>query len=255
MITFKPIPHLPAGAAPGSKGLPRAGPGGAPARSGVQRLTHLAGFILFILLNATLFIRPAEIIPSLEDMQIYEALIIACLVVSLPAVLEQLRADSLTAAPITVCVLGMLAAVVLSHLSDFSIYGARTSGWEFWKVLVYYLLFVGLVNTPSRMRWFLTWLVGFIVVIAGLALLQFHGEIYIPALEAMEQTDIDEETGEIIVFYRLCSTGIYNDPNDLCLILVTGMVICLYWLTNRGTWLIWRLPSLPLLGLLVTRCL
>jgi O-antigen ligase len=27
------------------------------------------------------------------------------------------------------------------------------------------------------------------------------------------------------------------------------MVICLYWLTNRGTWLIWRLPSLPLLGL------
>ena len=129
MITFKPIPRLPAGAAPGSKGLPRAGPGGAPARSGVQRLTHLAGFILFILLNATLFIRPAEIIPSLEDVQIYEALIIACLVVSLPAVLEQLRADSLTAAPITVCVLGMLAAVVLSHLSDFSIYGARTSGW------------------------------------------------------------------------------------------------------------------------------
>src|SRR5207249_4102486 len=153
------------------------------------------------------------------------------------------------AVPITVCVLGMLAAVVLSHLSDFSIYGARTSGWEFWKVLVYYLLFVGLVNTPSRMRWFLTWLVGFIVVIAGLALLQYHGVIDIPALAAMEQRDIDEETGEIIVFYRLCSTGVYNDPNDLCLILVAAMAVCLYWLTGRGTSLLGRLPSIPLLGL------
>jgi O-antigen ligase len=211
--------------------------------------THLVGFILFILVNAVLFIRPAEIIDSLEDWPIYEILIIACLVASLPAIFEQLMSNSLVASPVTVCVFGILSAIVLSHLSNLSIYGARTSGYEFAKVVAYYVLFIGLVNTPSRLRWFLMLLVGFTVVLAGLALLQYHGVINIPALEAIEQTDIDEETGDIIVFYRLCSTGIYNDPNDLCLILVTGIVICLYWLTNRGSSLLWRLSSIPLLGL------
>jgi O-antigen ligase len=41
---------------------------------------------------------------------------------------------------------------------------------------------------------------------------------------------VDPESGQLQYLRRLCSTGIYNDPNDLCLILVTAMVICLYWL-------------------------
>ena len=215
---------------------------------------QLLGFLLFLLVNATLFIRPAEIVPGLEDFRIYEALILVCLAVSLPAVLGQFNPQSLLTQPVTVCVFGLLLAIVLSHLFNFSIYGARTSGFEFAKVLVYYLLFVLLVNNPSRLRWFLTWLVGCTLVLVVLALLQYHGVINIPALKApwtdflpIEQTDLDEEA-DLTVFNRLCGAGIYNDPNDLCLILVTVMVICLYWLTNHGSRLLWRLPAVLLLG-------
>src|SRR6516165_11011518 len=58
------------------------------------------GFALFILLNAVLFIRPAEIVPDLLDLPIYEVLILSCVVVSLPAILERVRLSSLAAQPI-----------------------------------------------------------------------------------------------------------------------------------------------------------
>src|SRR5262245_38701086 len=135
------------------------------------------GFGLFILVNAVLFIRPAEVVPDLEKAPIYEVVILACLAVSLPSVLEQLSPAALSGRPITVCVLGLLAAVMLSHLSHFSPGAAYDAGFAFAKVVVYYLLLVGLVNTPGRLRCFLLWLVGFVVVLTLLALLQYHGVI------------------------------------------------------------------------------
>ena len=46
-------------------------------------------FFLFILANALLFIRPSELIPDLHAVEIYRWFILACLVVSAPAVLKQ----------------------------------------------------------------------------------------------------------------------------------------------------------------------
>src|SRR5262249_33931416 len=76
-------------------------------------------------------------------------------------------------------------------------------------------------------------LVGFCVVLTALALLQYHAYINIPALAAVQQTAVDKETGELYTISRLCSTGIYNDPNDLCLILLMAMAVCLYKLGER----------------------
>src|SRR5438309_1231747 len=105
-------------------------------------------------------------------------------------------------------------------------------------------------SSPSRARQpgrgqFLVWLVGFTIVLTVLALLQFHGAVNIPALEANEQTEVDEVTGEEFILRRLCSTGIYHDPNDLCLILVVGIVVCLYQLAggrSRLFRLVWLAP-------------
>ena len=46
-------------------------------------------FILFVLVNATLFLRPAELAPELTNLPfgIYEALILSCLALSLPQIL------------------------------------------------------------------------------------------------------------------------------------------------------------------------
>lgn len=185
-------------------------------------------FVLFILLNATLFVRPAEIVPALLGLPIYNILISTCLVVSLPAILTQLTGRSLAERPITACVVGLLAAVVLSHLSHFSLGEARTAGEQFVKVVLYYLLLVSTVDSPAKLRTFQHWLVGLIVVVAGLALLQYYNVVNIPALEVLQAGDVDEDTGERFVCVRLRSTGIFNDPNDLCLILSLAIITCLY---------------------------
>jgi hypothetical protein len=200
-------------------------------------------FALFVLLNATLFVRPVELNSALGAVPIYEALILSCLAIASPQVLAQFSPSALHGRPITVCVIGLLLAVVLSHLSHLFIWGARHSGFDFLKVVIYYLLLVAVVNSERRLDIFLFWLAVFIVVAAVLPVLHFHGIITLPSLEAMEQFEIDDNTGERISFPRLMGTGIFNDPNDLSMILVTGVVLCLYLLLNgpvmvRPLWLI-----------------
>jgi putative inorganic carbon (HCO3(-)) transporter len=202
------------------------------------------GFALFIVLNAVLLVRPEEIVPALNGLHLYEIIILACVVVSLGAILNQLRPSVLMARPINLCALGMLPAVVLSLLTHFRFGDAYTEGYEFAKVMVYFLLFISLVSTLSRLRWFLFWLAVFVAVLAGVALLQYHGVVNFPALEELEQAEMNDE-GELIVIRRLVSTGIYNDPNDLCLILVLGMAICIYWMGERRFGpprFLWTLP-------------
>ncbi len=89
------------------------------------------------------------------------------------------------------------------------------------------------VNTASRLRFFLIWLTALIGIVALLALLQYHGVIDLPSLAALNQPDFDPETGELVTIPRLRGTGIFNDPNDLSLMMVMGIYLCLYWLGCR----------------------
>jgi hypothetical protein len=149
---------------------------------------------------------------------------------------------------VTVCVLGLLAAVVLSNLSHGATYEARRGGLLFFKIVLYYLLLVAVVDTPARLRRFLGWIGVLILALTTLALLQYHGVINIASLEAIEQREVDPATGEVIAFPRLCGMGIFNDPNDLSVILVVGMMISLSRLGERGgRWWLWVVP-LVLMG-------
>ncbi|HND51197.1 MAG TPA: O-antigen ligase family protein [Pirellulaceae bacterium] len=191
-------------------------------------------FAFFILLNAILFIRPAELIEALAPLQLYQLAILGCLATSYPGVLSQLGTESLMKRPLTLCVVGILVAIVLSHLQFASIYDARSSGSEFGKVVLYFLLLQHNLDAPEKFQKFLNSLVVFTLIAASLALAQYHHFIDIPALAAYEQREIDEETGEIIVFPRLCGSGIFNDPNDVCLMLTIAMMICTYRLLQPG---------------------
>src|SRR5262245_12352972 len=141
------------------------------------------GFLLFLLLNAVLFIRPAEIIPDIEAWPIYNVLIVACLVVSFPAILQRFRGWDKALRPSHVCVLGIFLAICLSQLCRFQFGVAYEEGYEFAKVVVYFVLLVSLLTTFSRIRAFTLCLVFCIAVLAVLALLQYHGRINIPSLE------------------------------------------------------------------------
>jgi O-Antigen ligase len=185
-------------------------------------------FGLFILLNAILLIRPEELIPDIAGLRLYLIVIILCTATTLPGLLAQLTGPALAQRPITVCTLGMLVAMTASQLVHGRVSVIDEDVPEFAKVLLYFLLLMAIVNTPRRLIAFMAWIVVFVTVLATLGLLQFHGMIDVEALKPIEQKVYDPDTQEVVEsFPRLCASGIYNDPNDLCLILVTGSLCCL----------------------------
>jgi putative inorganic carbon (hco3(-)) transporter len=202
-------------------------------------------FGLFLLLNAVLFVRPSEIFPDLAEIPIYNIVIIPCIVASLPTLLfGVLRWRVLVAQPIILCVLGLLPLAFLSLVGRLNLEDTKSLCWEYAKVLIYFLLLLANVGTPSRIRTFMGWLVVYIAVLTGLALLQWHEVIEIPGLKMCREEAPDPEgSGLMIYLYRLQATGIFNDPNDLCLALGMGIMICLYRFGDkrlgmvRGLWL------------------
>jgi O-antigen ligase len=201
--------------------------------------SHRLAYVIFIFLNLTLFIRPDEIVPELEALPSYELLIIACFACALPAVTQQLKWQSLRESPITLCMLGLMLAMALSHLFSphhlFFVWGARMSAYKFFKIVVYYLLLVGLIDSTARLRNFLTILGLFIVALTTVTLLQWHEVVTLPNIDvAHKQIDRDVNQDIVGLTPRLQSTGMFNDPNDFCLVLVTGMVLSLYAMGGRG---------------------
>ncbi len=194
------------------------------------------GFVLFIVLNAVLFLRPMDIIPALAGWPIYLAVISSCLAIASTAVVRQLTPRSLAQDPISACVLGVLGSVVLSHLCHGAIGEAARCGWYFLKVVLYYFLLVAIVDSPRRYCRFLGWISIFVIIVTALPLLQYHGYVDIPAIEPLHerQDEIDPATGAPIVLERLKSTGIYDNPNDLSRIVVVGIILGLYWLNDRA---------------------
>ena len=228
---------------------------------------QIFGLFLFFLVNLTLFIRPKEISEDLDFLS-YETLIIACFLTSFSVIYQQFTKESLVNRPISVCVLGIWLAVVISHFFSpphhyFFLWGVRESGFKFFKVLVYYFLLVGLVDTAPRLRRFLIWLVLMILLLTVLSLLHYHALINIEAIRiAYQLEEIKEgedfryedlpldDLGNVIegvkITTRLASLGFFNDPNDLCMILVVGMGISLFWLNNRRAGILGYLWLIPI---------
>ena len=109
-------------------------------------------FFLFILVNVALFIRPAEIVPSMQGWEIYFYIIVACLIVAVPDVLRHLSEKSPVLQPITLCVLGILIAIFIADVLETNVAEAWRKGYFFTKIVIYYLLFVSLVTTSFRLR-------------------------------------------------------------------------------------------------------
>ena len=134
--------------------------------------------------------------------------------------------------PIVACSVGMFAAIVLSHLANVEPTCALEQGIDFAKLLLYLFLLVAVVDTPRRLEGFLGWLAAFALLITGLAVLDYHEIITVPSLKFV-QTDGDGTGRAEAMIKRLGSTGLFQDPNDMCLMLVMAMVISLYQLIER----------------------
>ncbi len=209
-------------------------------------------WILFFLLNAALFLRPEEFIPSLSGASLYQWLILMCAAVCFPRVLEILKWRSLARQPITICVLGITAAITLSHLSNGRIGDGVRDTITFAKVGTYYLLFITLVNTKHRLQQVLIWIVAFTVILTGISIANYHGLLNIPGLRAdpdIDAAQIDPQTGMPVTIWRMQSVGIFGNPNDLARILVVALLICLFEASQRPLRfrsLLWLAPLLVL---------
>ncbi len=201
-------------------------------------------YVLFVLVTATLFLRPAELVPALIGLPIYNYLILSCLIVSSPKIIENLQPQRLRRQPITVTVLAMIVAVAMSHFSRLDLWSTRTYTTDYIKTVLYYVLLLSVVDTESRLRAFFYWIAVFTVLLSCFSIGHFVGIVEIPALESLQDWDYDSETGERVRITRLRGTGIFNDPNDLSSIVVVGMVFCamgifdLKWRVFRFAWAI-----------------
>ena len=202
------------------------------------------GFALFLLVNLVLFVRPAEFVDGLEDLPIYEVAICACLVASLAVVVRQLTLQSLAASPATVFLLGFFAAIVAASLVHHDLWTARIQGFSFMKLVAYDLLAIGLINSLTRLRAFTLFLFVAVLITAILVLLEYYGVINIQSMMPMQEgfsgdDGIDQTIG------RVRGLGIFNDPNDLSLILVVATIIGLHFLTESRNWIrriAWAIP-------------
>jgi O-antigen ligase len=208
-------------------------------------------FFLFLLANAALYLRPADLLGD-PDLQVYLGLMIICLLISCRPILEQLMPASLGVRPITVSLLGLLACVALSHLSHLRFHDVLSATYEFSKLILYYLLLVAVVDSTKRLNSFLTWFVLFVLIVSILGFLQYCDWIDLPALQQLREKTYDSTSPDELV--RITSVGIFNNPNDLARILVIAMPLALYVLVH-GTSLIGRClcgVALPFFGYILT---
>jgi hypothetical protein len=207
-------------------------------------------FIVFQLLTATLFLRPAEIVPWLADAPIYEGLIVLCLALSWRAIEPHFRRSALVRQPIVMCAAGMLFAVVLSHASHLYLGGVYESGVAMLKTLVYFSLVLAVVNTPSRLRAFLRNVAACGSLMVTLCLLDYWGVLDFEFIQHLQDVHGHDEEGKPIFVSRMRGTGIFQDPNDLAMVIVACGALCFYFLGDRrqgGLRFAWLVPAAILL--------
>jgi O-antigen ligase len=226
-------------------------------RAPAERASCALGFALFLLVNLILFIRPGELIDGMDDVPIYEVVICLCLLASIPVIFRQLRPQSLKLSPITFFVLSILPAIFLSSIGRHLLFIGRDQIISFLKVQAYFLLLAGLVSTTRRLRIFLIFLFVVMTLMSIVVLLGNLGVIEVNRLTAiaMEFDNADSGTAEMVS--RVRGLGIFNDPNDLSLILAVGTLIGLHFLAETKNWfsrLVWAAPiGLLLLVFSLTR--
>lgn len=189
-------------------------------------------FGLFILLNFVLLVRPEELFGEFAGGRLYMIVICACLPFAASRIFDRL--GKIKSDPISCCVLAFYACTVASCILPLGVTVAKDVAIEFGKVVIAYFVGLAALSTP---RAFLNYLVVLPILIAGIAgigLLSFHGYIDNPAIPQCVQGDVDAG-GNSIEYLRLVSSGVFNDPNDLCLVLAVGLALCAYHLIERAS--------------------
>ncbi|NOX54128.1 MAG: hypothetical protein GXP27_06740, partial [Planctomycetes bacterium] len=178
--------------------------------------------LLFLLLNATLILRPGEMVPDLAEVPIYELLIVGACLLAHRRILRQFSWRAMTWQPVTLCVVGLLFAAVMSHLTHVYLSAAKDAGVLFFKTLIYYLLFLAVINSVARLRLFLLAVALASSGLVTLCLADYQGWVDLPFVNHVVELDGVTLTNEAQRVVRMRGAGIFSDPNDISLLIVAA---------------------------------
>lgn len=202
-------------------------------RDMAHRSIAVLAFALFQLVTATLFLRPAEVFSWVGDVPLYEVLILSTLALSVTSMEPHFHWLALVRQPITLCAAALLPAVAISHLQHFYLGGLIDSVPNFCKTLLYFGLVITVVNSPRRLRAFLFNVALCTSTMVALCLFDYWGIWEFEFIEHLHDVDGHDDDGNPIIVPRMRGTGIFQDPNDLAMVIVAGFVLALYFLTDR----------------------
>jgi O-antigen ligase len=209
------------------------------------------GFVLFLLVTAIMFIRPTDFVPGLEELPLYQITIVPCIILSWHKLIPQLTSAGLRERPVFVFGFGILLVSLISNFVHGQFQVGFDFAFEFLKILIFFLLMQAQLDSPARLKLFLRCIVGIVLVPILLAVLHYHGFIYIRTFQyRAEEVAFDPTLMADTGVRRLRATGNFGDPNDVCEILNCALIFGLYGLLNRGSGLarvIWLAP-IALLG-------
>lgn len=190
-------------------------------------------YVALFALVAVTYVRPAEIVQFLLATPIYLVTISATTLVSIPAILDQFKASRFRENRVLICALALLPTIVCSLVFNGERGLVVSAIDEFSRVILVYLIVVGALTTPARFNAFLGWVVVCIASMALIAILDFQGVIDLPLLDSIMLDGVDDPTTDSVATRRLQYSGLFNNPNAMSRVLVTGTMIAIYLVTDK----------------------
>ena len=137
--------------------------------------TSQLAFGLLLSCCAVMILRPAELFPVLDVLPIYESVIVGALICGHRDLQRHFRWPNLQQQPALLCVIGMLIAIVISHVQRMYLHGAKEGGIDFLKVLLLFGLIVSQTDTVFRFKTLLKVIAVTATITVTLCVLDYYG--------------------------------------------------------------------------------
>jgi hypothetical protein len=199
---------------------------------GNSSLSGLA-FTFLCLTTATMILRPAELVPGLAGLPLYEACIAATILFGHQGLLRHFVPGALTRQPVTLCFIGVLIAIPVSQITHMYFGGALSGTIEFVKAGMLFALIVAVVDTWSKFERLLTVIAGCATVTVFLCVVDYAGVWDFQFITHAAESYGRSSNGYDIRIQRMNGTGIFSDPNDISLLIVATGSICVSFLTDK----------------------
>ena len=223
----------------------------------------MLAYLAFLAAQATLIVRPADVFEALSGVQLFLPCIVVAAILSIPNLIHQVQPKQLLRQPIHICVIGLLAAIAVSHLQYGLLKFTLLGVFMFVRLVIYYLVLTAVLTTPRRLKGFLLVTAIAATIMVSLSIRDFRSfnSEWLTRSDLWEEYELDRKRpddknvirhvleregvtaeGDPVVFFRMRGFGVFSDPNDIAILIVASAILLLYFMSEpetRGYWPLW----------------